>query len=72
MILRYGQETDVQQNYNNNIIINSIFDSYLVWRMQLKIIEGKNSCCVCREFFTFNAYKLNLSYQILVKFIFVY
>ena len=27
-----------------------IFDSDLVWRMQLMIIKVKNSCCVCREF----------------------
>ena len=35
---------------------NIYFDSDLVWRMQLMIIKGKNSCCVCYEFLTFNAY----------------
>ena len=36
-------------------------------------IKVKNSCCVtCREFLTFNAYLLNLSYKIWIKFIFVY
>ena len=30
-----------------------ISDSDLVWRMQLQV---KNSCCVCREFLTLNAY----------------
>ena len=33
-----------------------IFDSDLVCRMQLMIIKVRNSCWVCREFFTFNAY----------------
>ena len=32
-----------------------IFDSDLIWRIQLNIIKGKNSCCVCREFLMLNA-----------------
>ena len=36
------------------------------------LLKVKNSCCVCREFSTFNTYLLNLSYQISVGFIFVY
>ena len=36
----------------------------MVCRMQSMIIKGNNSCFVFREFLTFNAYQLNLSYQI--------
>ena len=36
-----------------------MFDSDLVWQMQLIIIQGKNLCCVLvlsREFLTLNDY----------------
>ena len=36
------------------------------------LLKVKISCCVCGEFLTFNAYQLNLSYQIWVGSIFVY
>ena len=38
----------------------------------LWLFKVKNSVCVCREFLTLNAYILNYSYQIWVRFIFVY
>ena len=41
------------------VILIYIFDSDLVWQMQLMIIKGKNSCCIFREFLTFNAYELD-------------
>ena len=42
-----------------------IFDSDLVWRIQLLVVKDLTIIdCVSREFLTFNAYSLNLSYQI--------
>ena len=33
-----------------------IFEPDLVWRMQSIILKVTNSCCMCRELLTFNAY----------------
>ena len=42
-----------------------IFDSDLVWQIQLMIVKDLTiSDCESREFLTFNACSLNLPYQI--------
>ena len=46
-----------KQGYNLlNYYSIYIYDSDLVWRMQLMIVKGKNSSCVYRVFLPFNAY----------------
>ena len=45
----------VSQNHFTSIQ-NLYFDTDLVWRMQLMIIKGYDSCCLCREFSTLSSH----------------
>ena len=59
-----------KQNHRPFIIAMQYIFLTQIWfgECSLWLLKVKNSCCVFREFLTFYAYKLNLSYQIWVKF----
>ena len=64
----------INKFYNkiNTYIHYKFFNQIWFGECNYWLLKVKNSCCVCREFLTFNAYQLNLSYQIWVRLIFVY